>query len=531
MANITPYHQKISPSAVGGPTPNAQGAPIYDSSSVIKGVGQAVADVVSVFKKREDEQGRAWSAEALSKARLDLSSEFARQQSEAGPGAPDFTNNVVKGFDEYSTKLIESAPTPAARQHLHERLYELRSSIGDRAITFEAAARIDYRDTAFNNAIDNTQKLMTADPSQFKSALAEQLATIDGSAIPPKQKADLRQKAITNISSSAVDAAIKSNPQQFLDQIGLAQQKYGRQSGVGEGTLVSGRTGNDAFDLLPSDTRIKKVTEAIALQHTLTQDAERKLKEEHKEIGQDLLKEAFARLTPQKGQPRLDRTYIEQVRPFVSAAEYKSLLEAYNTGQSGGETKTDPRTFRQLQTLLYTDPQEAEKAALQAHRGGLISNSDLSSTLTKANSLDRQGGPKSEYERTSKRIAQNLDPGPLVQDPAGKSRYAEAIYEFDEWSRAGKRTDAEVQKRGEEIINQYRFINLSQTAAVLPQPRFGGVRRGGDGPSIENDIRVSIAATVKARDENRLTPTEYTTEMKRLNAWRKTIPPTPVPKK
>jgi hypothetical protein len=112
-----------------------------------------------------------------------------------------------------------------------------------------------------------------------------------------------------------------------------------------------------------------------------------------------------------------------------------------------------------------------------------------------------------------------------VQDPVGRGRLAEALYSFDTWNEIHSRgnthiPDKDIAKRGEEIINQYRFINLSETAAGLPKPRFGDIRRNpGDPAGMQTDIARAWSATKKAFDEKKITKEEYHEESRILNQW------------
>jgi hypothetical protein len=475
-----------------------------------------VKDVVDALQEREDEQGRAWAVEALSKARLDWTSTLIERQSTAKPGAPGFTSELVKDFDDYYKHVVDDAPTPSAKKFMHERMAELRVHFGERAMVFEAGARVDYRTDKFNAAIDNTQKLMNTDPSQFSVALSEQLAVIDASALPPDKRSAMRQAAVDRIAGAAVWAQVNRSPVEFMRSVGM----YGGKAGVLD---LQGKTGNAAFDILPFDKRIEMVSQAINLKARIDADADRAAERERKMLADEAMKGALDRLFPGNDKPPLDRQFVENIRPLLSHEEYKSLLvgmEKVDDGPEGG--KSDPETFRRLQSGLYRNPEGVVGAALVAHRNHLLSNTDLSSILTKAHELDRQGGPKTEYERTRQRIVDNLDPGPLVQDPIGKGRFAEALYAFDKWSNSGKHTDDEISKRGFELVNQYRFINLSDTVAGLPKPRYGDVRRNpGDPGGMLQDVARAYENTKKAYADKKITKDEFNSEVSNLNKWRK----------
>lgn len=525
MANILQYTQRTSARDNGQ---IARAAPLQvDQSNPLAGLSEALDVMANNARKREEEAGRAWAVEAVSNARLQWTSRLMDSQANADLGAPDFTQNFVSEFDAYATESLKNAPTPSAEKHLRERLAEIRTSLGERAITFEAGARIDYRDTKFSAAIGNVQKLMNADPGQFEVGLAELLSVIDTSELPPAKRASMRQKAIDDVAEAAVWSQINRSPEQFLSSIG---------TGADGKAALNGVTGNKPFDILSFEKRASMLSRAISAKNTRDAEIEREAKESSKKLGDDYMKEIVLRASG-GGEQRLTKQYIEEARDFLSPAEYKSALVMLRTGgltSEGGSAKSDPGVFRDLQALVYEDPEAAKRQALVHHSNGMLSNSDLSSIMTRADSSDRRVGPKSVYERTRAYITNSLDPGPMVQDPVGRGRMAEALREFDVWVQSGpngKRTDEEIDLRGKEIIKQWRFINLQETAAGLPQPRFGSINRAvSDYESHMQAVGAAWVKTKKAYAEGKMSKQEYMDEASRINAWFKLAPPKNAPK-
>lgn len=520
MPNIIQYQQRTTPQASYA-TPRA--AALNTGGGNIAGeIADALSGMLANQAKREEEAGRAWAIDAVSQARLEWTSRLQDRQASAVPGAQDFTQQFITEFDEYAAEALKNAPNAPAKKYFHERLADIRTSLGEKAIGFEAAARVDYRDNQFSKAIENNQKLMMTDPGQFDVALAETLTVIKESALPPKQRADMEQKAIIDVASAAVWSQMTKSPVGFMQSIGMVSADPNAKLGAG---AVEGKTGNKAFDLLPFKERVSMISKAMALRNTMESDAEQAAEKLRKEKGDEMMKEALSRLDPQPGSPRLDREFIEAARPWVSPAEYKSLIQMSRGGIQGESTsRSDPGTFRHLQALLRDDPERAQREAFTAHANGMLTNSDLSSITGKAATLDRQGGPKTTYERVRQYVTGSLDPGPMVQDPQGRGRLASALNEFDKWVEGDgktKRTDEEIERRGEEIIRQWRFVDFSNTAAALPQPRFGGkLSRGGS--NFEARKAEIGAAANKAREmynQKRVTWQEMADEMTRLREW------------
>lgn len=528
-ARIIEYQQQLSPDARA-----AQSAPYSRPLDVSSGRESAASDLAfaarnikhaaATLEARDEEEGRAWASDVISGARLQWTQHLIDRQAKAEPGANGFTPGIIKDFDEYADKTIEAAPTNAARNFIRERLLSLRDGIGQSAMEFEAKARVDYRTDKIDGAFDNVAKLMNTDPSQYKVALAEQLAIVDQIAVDPITKSKIKQAGVEKVSAAAVWSQIQKSPQGFLDSIGFGGLP-GDVTRKSSGDLT-GVTGNAPFDALPFEKRIQLFEGAVRAKAQIDNDAEKAAKAERALLSDNAMKEAWRRMD----QGKLTKSYIEAISPLLSPAEYKSLLEARKSGPGG--TKTDPGAFRELQNLLYTDPRKAQEFAFRAHRNGQLSNEHLSSALGRARELDRSEGPKSEYERSRQYIVGSLDPGPMVQDPVGRSRLAEALDTFDRWVEAGKgqRTDDEVRTRGREVVDQFKFVDLSQTVIALPHPRSGQIRRNpADLVGMEADIR---AAGMKAKQDfesGKLSPIDYQLEIETLNRWRKAVVNAPAP--
>jgi hypothetical protein len=495
----------------GGTIPHAI-APQIPQGGAFGGLAEAVGGAINAYQKSQDEQARAWTVDAVSQSRLQWTSKLADMQANSEPGAPEFSQKFVQDFDAYAADALENAPSDAARKFFHERLADIRTTLGEKAISFEAASRIDYRDAKFDSAADAGAKLVASDPGQFDAVLAEQVAVIRASAMPPKQREDREQKTIKTLAGASVWAQVMGNPEQFI-------QMASSESGL------RGVTGNKAWDILPFDERKSYLEKAISLKNSHDADTERAAKKAHEELEQSSMKEALGRVNPVNGEPRLNRAYVEQIRPLVSASNYMTLLKTLEQGGfSEGGPKTNPAVFRDLQVKLRTDPEGALKDASTYHRNGLLANTDLSSIMEKADVRARQGGPKTEYERTHDRIVGRLDPGPMVDDPLGRSRLADALYEFDGWVKGSKRTDDEISKKGEDIVRRYAFVDFTQTMAGLPQPIYGSIRKDASDPQGQlMDIAKAWNKTEVEYKAKRITKEVRDTEASRLNAWRKEV--------
>lgn len=530
MAQIREYREQVQvPVGRGSTVPRATapeglghlGAMNTEASNAL---ARGAHTLMSGIRERDEEEARAWSAGVLSNARLQWTTGLIERQANAGPGAPNFTPGVISEFDEFTSKTLDSAPTPIARRYLGERLTSMRTELGEKAMTFEAQARIDWRTDQFTSAIQTTQKLMNTDPGQYPVAMAERLAEIDGSAIPPVKKSALRERAVTDISSAAVWSQIQKSPNAFLQSIGFLTADATGKTRRSTGDL-SGSTGNLAFDALPFDKRSQLFQQAIALKAQSDTDGDKAARDERHRIGNDAATQGWKLIYDAKFKDA--RAWIERIAPVIDAPVYHSLRAALDQKLKGdgAGAKTDPGTFRELQRLISehkTD--EASAFAFRAHRNGLLSNEHLSSTVSRTESLARKGGPDTEYEITLRNITRALEPGAGVPDPVGRSRQADAIATFDRWVKENKPDDKQIRERGGEIRQQYQFLNLQDTILALPMPRSGQIRRmPADTSGMQQDILRAGEEAQRRRASKKINEREYNEEIEILDRWRRAI--------
>ncbi len=468
--------------------------------------------------KQEEENGRAYAAAEIANARVQWHGELSTRHTNMVPGSSDLAETFIRDFDAYSQEAINRAPTRSARRFLESRILDLGADLGVRAFDLQNAATVDYQEDLYRRGIDSTKKLMNTDPAQFEVALAEQLAVIDASALPPIRRSALRERLTNEVSSAAVWSQIQRSPTQFLESIG-----FGAPGRTRAGGNLQGQTGNAAFDTMPFERRTQMLDSALKLKAQIEVDASKAISDERKRLADDAMKEAWSRVYSAKGNV-LRRDFIEAIRPLISDNEYRSLFEAIKPEKGPAGGNTDPSAFRDLQKMIEDDPRGAARFAFTLHQNGRLSNSDLSAALGRSNERSRQSGPRTEYERTRNFVIQSMDPGPMVQDPAGRGRMAEALDTYDRWVASGpggKRTDDEIAKYGRELVNRFKLVNFSDTVLGLPMPRSGNIPRGGDPASIEQGILNAAREAQRRLGSKQMTQQEYDTEMAILNRWRR----------
>lgn len=223
MARIPVYSQGISARQGRGPG-MAGGVPAVDGGGLaLARAGAAISNIgeqaYNVEQRKQEEDAAAWSAEQLSKARLDWTQQQIEREQNAPAGAAGYAGQITKDFDTYTEELVKNAPTDKAREYLRNRMTDLKTGIVGRGMEFEARARLSDRIGKIDSAIDNGRIAVDLDPSQFQIVLAENMATLNALDIPETKKAEIRDTAQQQLSYASANARLRSDPASVMQQL------------------------------------------------------------------------------------------------------------------------------------------------------------------------------------------------------------------------------------------------------------------------------------------------------------------------
>lgn len=221
------YEQRTSVDAGPGPAMVSGRSGIGEGLQQIgQALGQAGQTAFSIAKqeqaralREEEETAKVWTANAVAKARADLTRDLIGRQNTAAPGASGLTAGFDEAATEYEKNLLANAPNETARRFLQERLLSLRADLAGNAMTFEETERRRWRADTLGQAIDTAAGAVAADPTAYSKTLAEQLAVIDALDVPPAQRAELRQKAIDTLSKGVVMGEVERDPRAARRQL------------------------------------------------------------------------------------------------------------------------------------------------------------------------------------------------------------------------------------------------------------------------------------------------------------------------
>ena len=237
-------------------------------------------------------------------------------------------------------------------------------------------------------------------------------------------------------------------------------------------------------------------------------DAERHLKAESQEVEKDGYE------LESKGQ--LTREWLNENRDRLDTNAFKYFSNALEPGREN--IKDNVNSINTLTTAMYGG-QDITNDLVRAHKNGEIKNETFRSMMEKNSSLQKQGGPKNEYERSRSYIHGALQPGQFDKDFTNSSaRMADALDMFDRYVSEKKRTDEEIEAYGKAIVQRFKTTILADNRISLPRPYNAGTTTN-QAIKVE-DLDKADADILAAVDAGTMTEKEAAREAKVLSDWR-----------
>ncbi|KVE99261.1 hypothetical protein [Burkholderia vietnamiensis] len=214
---IPVYERQVTPAlqTSGARTPLAT---VDDSSgAALQQVGSALGQVADVLaaQKRQDEQAAV--ARQIGNDRVTWLQNMQTAKDSAAPGAPDFTPNLIKGFDDYSQQQLQQMPDGPAKRFYTMQLGDLRTTLAGQAITWQAEQHRAYNVSQYQQGNDTAARAIAMDPSLYGTTRASQLALIDAATLDPQTKAKLVDNFKDTASTAAGMRMVTADPSATLN--------------------------------------------------------------------------------------------------------------------------------------------------------------------------------------------------------------------------------------------------------------------------------------------------------------------------
>lgn len=220
----------------------------------VAGMGQTTQALADFLEQKKEADARLWREKKLAEARTQWIQRLNEMENSAQEGAPEFTQNFIDEYDQWSQQAVESAPTPLSKKEFDADLESLKAQFVSRTVAFEANSAAKMRVNQFKTALEDNVNAVRADPSMAESVMAQNLRIIDGLQLPGDAKAELRRAQEESVAAAQFDG--------LLDR-----------------TTTAGQAQALARDLRESDKWKKQLSEA---EYSRALDRALRLVEQHK---------------------------------------------------------------------------------------------------------------------------------------------------------------------------------------------------------------------------------------------------------
>jgi len=183
------------------------------------GVAAAYGEDMQRQAQRQQEgaqlqQERAASVEAAkiyAQTGVDWTERLLKAQDQAPDGAPEFTKGMISQFDTDAKVKVASAPEQA-RPWLETRLAALRGQMAEKAMTFEAGARLAKQSRDLFDVVNLHANAVRTDFGRLGDALGTTEGAIEASSLAPAAKVKAREQAREKIAAAALQGLNEQDP-------------------------------------------------------------------------------------------------------------------------------------------------------------------------------------------------------------------------------------------------------------------------------------------------------------------------------
>lgn len=446
--------------------------------------GPALQEFGESLQKVAQSEAAQYATQTLSKAQSDWTQHLIERQESAQPGAPGFTQSLMKDYQDYVGKTVKDAPSLAGRM-LSQQLTMFGHQLSQKALLFEANARQAHNETTAKDSIDSTSAELMNDPSVYSQRVTERQTLINGMNLDPQVKEKLSDYAQHAMAAFSVRGDINRDPYSAM----LALQD---------------KEAKGYYSNLTAEQREQLMDHADRMLHQRVSDAERVhqiAKQEQQEASDGLLKQGIVMST--RGQ--LTPAWVVQHANTLEPSALKYLLE-----DSAGGKKVESNLH------LYTDlwnrvgqGQDVRAEATDAVLSGQLSKDDYN-RITEKNISEIPNSFKRgmQYIQTAGKVSE------LEPDPAKTQTLANMQNDFQDFFRANpKATDKDVQAEAIDIVKRYQLVQSDKNLLMLPVPRFFV------GTRAQPNVEASQAALVKAFQAGQVPRDDFDRQAALLDKW------------
>lgn len=442
--------------------------------------GRGLEEIGNTLDQKYRADSATWAAEQISNFRVQALKTLGDMKANASTGDPgDFTQKYLAQFDQQATPLTDTG-NPVAHAMIQKGLGELRNTLAEHTMEWEATQRVAYRTDAIQTGLKNQLPVVESHPEladQVGSTLMDQINATGGA---PAQRLALARAMHQQISEAASYGLARQDPRAVLtalnnpdkapqsikdltvDQIERVRERANTHLADPVYSALSQGDINGAQQQLNrnADVMDPRTFESVQRGILATQEHQFVTQEKsQKQASDNLSKEGDSLLA--NGQ--LTAQWIESHRATLEPNEFRYFYKSLSGTE---EAATNPRVFADLY-LKAAQGQDVRDDA----RDALVDKHQLSrADFTKITGLVDQERP-GWFKRGTQFINETLKPSELEHDPAGHQSLAYALQDWQEWGeKHPDATDGDARKMQNEIANHYRLIPDNQVTLTMPAP-------------------------------------------------------------
>lgn len=207
-----PLVQSERPSITALPTPEASAAAFGSREGAALGqLGEAIGGAGASLAAWGERDRRVKAANL--EAGWNFAPSFMEMQQTAPVGATDFTQNVLKRYDEEAARYAENIPDNLTREQVKLRQAKERTTYQNQSIEFQYKSNEQANKIASNDAVNANINNTAADPKLYDLSLEKIQTVIDGQpGIDATTKASMKQAAQQTLAkqrfAGATEAAV-----------------------------------------------------------------------------------------------------------------------------------------------------------------------------------------------------------------------------------------------------------------------------------------------------------------------------------
>lgn len=183
--------------------------------------GGALTNVANVLEQKYQQDSATWAGDQIAQARVKAVSQLEQAKANAPAGdQTGFTDKYLASFDKDNAPLIQSAQgNPWAARMISKGIDDLRGTLKEHTIGWEAQQNVAYRADSFQNNLKSQLPIVEAHPEladQVGSTLADQARAIGGG---NERILPMMRQMHEQLSLAAANGMTRQSPQEMLDAL------------------------------------------------------------------------------------------------------------------------------------------------------------------------------------------------------------------------------------------------------------------------------------------------------------------------